>query len=464
MNKKKGPGSPTTLASALILIVVFSSGICTAEDLPYDLDFPLPEIQASAPVQLGGTLEFKAVSRLLDRGSLLYKQRYADRTSRPQDASEIGLTLKPEFSTRGDPLTLYLRPRMDLRWNSEHQPATHRDEPSAELFPSRSLWSGAILVEEAVFSIRPSHGLSLDAGKKVVKWGKGYAWSPTAFAARPKDVDDPDKTREGYVLVGADWIRSMDGLVTTLGLNPLLVPVDRKVNTDLADRDTVLFGGKLSLLAWDTDIDLLFLDGHGFDQRLGLAAARNLAPHFVVHGELALRRGFERPRAGADGTMKTERRDAVSLLLGLRYVNRHDTTFILEYLHNGEGYGREDMRAYHDLIASGAAAREHGKDDGLLRAGRAAAPLYNKSSAMRDYVYLRIIHKEPFNILYFTPALTVICNTADKSLTLNPEVVWSPRQNLELKAKLGLPMGRGRTEFGEKMHHVRAELTLTRYF
>jgi hypothetical protein len=33
----------------------------------------------------------------------------------------------------------------------------------------------------------------LDAGKKVVKWGKGYAWNPVAFVDRPKNPEDPEE-------------------------------------------------------------------------------------------------------------------------------------------------------------------------------------------------------------------------------------------------------------------------------
>jgi hypothetical protein len=453
---------PLVGAFSVAILLFPGPSLTQAEELLYDLDFAIPQAVAPSPITLGGTLEAKAVTRLLDRSALLYAQRFTD-ADQPTAFSELGLTFKPEITARRDPFSAYLRPRMDLRWSQDQRSQAARDEPSAQFFSDSSLWAGGVMLEEAVVGFWPSHGLSVDVGKKVVKWGKGYAWNPTGFAARPKDVDDPDQTREGYLLLAADWIKSLDGPLTTVGLNPVLIPVTSEINQGLATDSTLLYGGKLTLLAWDTDIDLLFLDGRDFDQRLGLALARNLAPHFVVHAELALRRDFQKYTYEPDGSLAASRKDAPSLLLGLRYVNSMDTTFILEYLHNGEGLDRQEMQGYLDGIKAGIAAWAQG-DPAPLRASRAAASLFNKNSVMRDYLYLRVFHKEPFGLLYVTPALTVLANVDDNSLTINPELTWSPRQNYDLKAKLAFPLGPGNSEYGSKLHHVRGEVTLTRYF
>ena len=44
-------------------------------------------------------------------------------------------------------------------------------------------------VFEAAYSIRPSPGFTLEAGKRALKWGKGYAWNPVGFVERPKDAE-----------------------------------------------------------------------------------------------------------------------------------------------------------------------------------------------------------------------------------------------------------------------------------
>ena len=40
---------------------------------------------------------------------------------------------------------------------------------------------------------------------------KGYAFNPAAFIARPKDPDNPAEALEGFFVIAADLIRSLDG-------------------------------------------------------------------------------------------------------------------------------------------------------------------------------------------------------------------------------------------------------------
>ena len=61
-------------------------------------------------------------------------------------------------------------------------------------------------VFEAAYSVRPDPGLTMEAGKRAMRWGKGYAWNPIGFVERPKNPDDPELAREGYGMVDADWI------------------------------------------------------------------------------------------------------------------------------------------------------------------------------------------------------------------------------------------------------------------
>lgn len=83
---------------------------------------------------------------------------------------------------------------------------------------------------------------------------------------------------------------------------------------------------------------------------------------------------------------------------------------------------------------------------------------------MRDYLYLRIAQKEPFDILYFNPAVTTILNLHDGSFTLSPEIVYSRITNLELRLKAAFILGSSDTEYGEKPNDYRLELRAGYYF
>jgi hypothetical protein len=54
---------------------------------------------------------------------------------------------------------------------------------------------------------------------------------------------------------------------------------------------------------------------------------------------------------------------------------------------------------------------------------------------MQDNLYLRISQKEPWDILYFTPAVTWIYKLDDKSFSLSPEVVYTVWTNWEFRLK-----------------------------
>jgi hypothetical protein len=96
-------------------------------------------------------------------------------------------------------------------------------------------------------------------------------------------------------------------------------------------------------------------------------------------------------------------------------------------------------------------------------AANAAAQGYGRPNASRDYGYLRLSQKEPFDILYFTPAVTAIVNAGDGSFSVVPEVVYAGVNDLELRVRVMVNRGGASTEFGEKAVAGRIELRL-RYF
>jgi hypothetical protein len=83
---------------------------------------------------------------------------------------------------------------------------------------------------------------------------------------------------------------------------------------------------------------------------------------------------------------------------------------------------------------------------------------------MRDYLYFRASQKEPFDILYFTPAITSIINLQDGSLVVIPELTYSPITNLELRLRTPVLIGGKSTEYGAKQNDYRIDLRVRYYF
>jgi hypothetical protein len=153
-----------------------------------------------------------------------------------------------------------------------------------------------------------------------------------------------------------------------------------------------------------------------------------------------------------------ERRSHTSYLLGLRYLTEQETTVIAEYYHNGGGYTESEMRRFFTRV------RDSASDPALAAlAQQAAAQGYGGANLMRNYAYLRVSQKEPFDILYFTPALTLLVNANDGSYSAIPEAVYTGVDDLEFRLRLAVNSGDDLTEFGEKPVYARIELRV-RYF
>ena len=85
---------------------------------------------------------------------------------------------------------------------------------------------------EAYGAWQASPYAALELGKRALRWGTGYAWSPVAFFERPKDPLDPDLSRQGFVMATGSLVRSFDGALSTVALTPVVLPVSESMNSD----------------------------------------------------------------------------------------------------------------------------------------------------------------------------------------------------------------------------------------
>jgi len=76
-----------------------------------------------------------------------------------------------------------------------------------------------------------------------------------------------------------------------------------------------------------------------------------------------------------------------------------------------------------------------GNDSLLKKAASVTEGNYGRPNAMQDYLYLRVTQKEPFNILYFTPAITTIMNLDDGSFQISPELLYTGFYQLGVPAE-----------------------------
>jgi len=381
------------LWAAWAILLTLSYGMALAEE---EYSFDLSEIEEK-PLHIGGYVEFTPVLFGLDTDSALYKLRFYDRDKE---------NIREEYNFSA------LLDGSYKKGTTEFRAIINTDLRKTYLG-----WSEETTLYEGYMSLRPSSTFNFNIGKKTLKWGTGYAWNPVAFLDRPKDPDDPELAREGFVVASADYIKSFDGPLKTFSFTPVLMPVYDHINDDFGQINRLNFAGKTYFLLYDTDIDLLFLTGGSKTNRYGMDFSRNITSNFEIHGELAFIDDYKKRYINSDGTVFDNEYDATSYLLGLRYLTESDTTYIFEYFHDATGFAESEITDYFSFIDQGYDTYLVSGDDSLLtRASNLAEGSYNRRNPMRDYLYLRASQKEPFDILYFTPSLTGITRQSERAV------------------------------------------------
>lgn len=418
----------------------FCQSVCCAEEYRFEIS----EIEKK-PYHLGGYAEIVPILFGLDRDAALYKLRFYDRDEGSTIEQYDG-TLQLDGSLEKSIFRAFARTNSNL---------THTYEG----------WSGETKLYEGLLSIKPSSFLTVDIGKKTMKWGKGYAWNPVAFLDRPKDPDDPALNLEGFYVASFDYIKTFDGPLKAFSFTPAVVPVYRDMNEDFGETGHLNVGARLYFLLLDTDLDLMFLSEGSKSDRYGFDFSRNVTTNLEVHGELAWIKDFQKRFIDEDGRPSETRSDVWSYLVGLRYLSARDTTYIMEYYYDGTGFSDAQMEDYFSFIDNGYDVfLSTGSDALLQRALNLTKGGYGRRNPMKRYGYLRISQKEPFDILYFNPAVTWIFNVDDRSFSLSPELLYTGITNLELRLKGTILAGDGSSEFGEKQNDYRLEMRVRYYF
>jgi len=413
---------------ALWLLTVLGAAWPAARAADYSFD--LAEIEKKA-FEWGGYAEAKQEYLRMRPDSPVYGLAYPDAGGRDSLSRGTG-TLELRARWQGGALTA------DLRWRGIAAHDELFDEQAQALLEGGLHWA-------------LDANWALDGGKRVQRWGKGYAWNPVAFVERPKDANDPQQSREGYAMLGGEWVRSFDGAwggaLSAASVTALLVPVSGDLNEDYGSAGHPNPALKASALVYDTDLDFLWAGGGSRPARWGVDFSRNLGAQLEVHGEWARVSGLRRPLVQPGGAIVQQQIDPISWLIGLRYITEREVTWFAELYHNGAGYTEDEYAAFLQAAAKATPPR----------VATLAQTAYLRANPGRDYAQLRIIGKEPLDWLYSAPALTVIANLQDRSFSLTPELVYTGVENVELRARWVWLHGSDSSEFGSRPVRSRLE-------
>jgi hypothetical protein len=439
-------GKPFDLLVILFcLLLILPVRVFSEENKADEYKFDASETEKK-PYHFGGYLEAMPILFGLDRNASLYKLLFYNR-SIGGTTPEYDGTLQLEGGLEKGLARLYFKS------NTAYTKNYAGEKNNTLLF-------------EGYGSLKPSPAFVGEVGKKTLNWGKGYAWNPAAFLDRQKNPDDPELAREGFVVASIDYTRSWDGeALKTFSFTPVLMPVYSGINDEFGSTGMMNFASKVYFLLYDTDIDLMFLTGGSKPTSYGLDFSRNVSTNLEVHGEFSLINNFTKTSVDPNGNTSQTTNNAFNALLGLRYLTAQDTTTILEYYRNGQGYSSQEMTNFFSFIDKGYSLYTNTGNSSLLnKATTLSQGAYGKMTPEMNYLYLRISQKEPFDILYFTPAITMIANLDDKSFSLTPELLYTGITNLELRFRTAFISGSRGSEFGEKPNDYRVDFRIRYYF
>ncbi|MCP4295543.1 MAG: hypothetical protein GY786_08050 [Proteobacteria bacterium] len=356
-------------------------------------------------------------NKLLNQNSVIYPLKISDGRSDSQDV-EISIQLESRWDW--DWSRLFLNGEVEVQRSTV---------PDAENETS--------VLKEAYWQLAEYEPSNYEIGKRLLRWGKGYAFNPVAFMEREKNPEDPEASREGLWVTQAVWILGKFGGFENTSINLVYLPINNSINEDYqsgVEEDNIL-GVKLYALTGRTDLDLYAVNWDQSDiSYWGADFATNLTVNFELHGEY--------------GVTENSGNDSHQLLLGMRYLTENDVTWISEVFHNSSGMTQEESNALFKNIETGSNTQKK----------TSLSMIQQASNLNQNYGYLKVSVKEPFDWLYFTPSIAWISNLDDRSSNLIAQASYAPVDNLSIQFTGQHLLGDRYTQYGENLVQNRFEL------
>lgn len=370
-----------------------------------------------------GSVSLTATSKKYNQNSVIYPIKFKDNETGTQEF-ELALDL-------------------ESRWDWEWSRLFLNGEVSALRSDISENDEDTSILREAYWQLASFEPHNFEIGKRLLRWGKGYAFNPVALMERVKNPEDPEASREGLWISQGVWITGAFGVFETSSINLIYLPIRENMNDEYVkgiESDNI-WGLKLYGLIGTTDIDIYAVD---WDQeeitQLGLDFATNLSVNFAVHGEYVL--------------TKTEAYNQTEALLGLRYLTNTDVTWIAEVYTDSGGMTKDESTMLYKNIekSSGTKALSY------------LSQIQQRKTINQNYGYLKVSVKEPFDWLYFTPSISWLGNLDDKSSNILTQLSYAPGDNWTTLFSWQTMSGEKYTQYGENVIQDKLSLLINYSF
>jgi hypothetical protein len=287
-----------------------------------------------------------------------------------------------------------------------------------------------VRVREGYARVSATDWLDVEGGKRILKWGTGYAFTPTGVLDPPRDPTDPrDRlgTTEGVVYGGVHLFRG-DTALSIVGASPDTwrgSPVGTPHRVIAFRLRTLLSGVEVAAIASRSDTA-----GSSFGGNFTHVIGRSLE----WHGEVLVHRRVPAALPPVPGDIGREDRQ-VSALVGCQYTFNVGLNVVLEYYHDGNGLDRDTWERLGSVTSLRRTAGAL-QAPGVSLAGAAPVAL----PGLRHFAFLRAAPaaQEPTLL----PELLTIVGLDDGSLTLVPGLTWTAQVHVQLYARGTILAGR----------------------
>jgi len=404
-----------------------------------DYDFDILEEEEKAKLEFSGNLDVRWAVLQTNKLSPFYGLNFFGMEEHGEYLSQYRF----DFYFNGD--YSYKQVGFTLRTFTEYT-----KEGSIDLF-----------IFELFGNLNFSPSLTMGIGKRRYNWGKGYAFNPVGYVNPEKDPENPDLALAGKSSAFIYYNRSFSsGLIQNLTFSTIILPQEAYILDKYAGLDSTSLAVKLYLLLQNIDLDFMVFIGKNQPQHYGMDFSTNLKENFEVHGEVSYAINEYTPVI-QNSMVRMIKRDGFSYLLGLRYLNDLNITFIAEYYHNNSGLTDWEYKNYLNFLRSNLNSLE----PELINYSKSIISTnFRTKNLMRDYIYFKASLPEPFDWLYSSISIFTIYNVNDNSFVLSPQIGYKPFTNSEILFWPSFFSGTYNSEYGSKQFQNKVEIWFRFYF
>jgi hypothetical protein len=245
--------------------------------------------------------------------------------------------------------------------------------------------------------------LDVTVGRRIEKWGTGYAWNPTGFVNPQKNAGDPNDRRNAY--------RGVDMLKADATFH------DTNVSAYVLEHGWAIRGYRL-IHGTDVALQVARLDCGNASCRSGTAG--NAAP-----GVAALQMGLSLAKTFGDALELHGEAASIDhhaeLVAGGQYTFRNDVNLVAEVFHGGAGLSTSQWNEYRANVDEAQSDLSR-----LAEVNREYVPLHMG----RNYAFVRVAW--PVIAQRLDVEALTISSLRDGSTFLRTAITWKPQPRLAL--------------------------------